>query len=77
MNFRLLGSKPLSEPILVHCYLDSLEQSLWNLNQNNKIKLQEMHLKTAVVYGSDVFWCIIDNIRNGTADCGVIIVFIS
>ena len=38
MACRLLGAKPLSEPMLIYSQLDKIE---WNINQNSSISIQE------------------------------------
>ena len=45
---RLFGTKPLPEPMLVYCQLDSGISFKWNLNRNLIIFIQENAFENAV-----------------------------
>ena len=51
MACRLVGAKPLSEPMLEYCYFSNWNLSnklQWNFNQNSNIFIQESALKNVV-----------------------------
>ena len=41
MACRLIGTKPLSEPMLIHCKFGSWNKFLWNFNENSNLFIQE------------------------------------
>ena len=45
MACRLFDAKPSPEPMPTYCQLDFRNKLQWNLNQNAKLFIQEMHLK--------------------------------
>ena len=49
MACRLVGAKPLSEPVLKYCKLDHQEKKLqWNINQNSYISIEENEIENVV-----------------------------
>ena len=48
MACRLLGAKPLSEPMLAYCILDPTEHILMNFFQNSKVFIQGNTLENVV-----------------------------
>ena len=48
MACRLFGAKPLPEPMLAYCQLDSWEKFRWNSNRNSTISIQENAFENVV-----------------------------
>ena len=48
MACRLVGAKPLSEPMLIYCHLVPKELIQWNFNRKSNIFIQENAFESVV-----------------------------
>ena len=56
MAWRLLGAKPLSEPMLTYDRLDVWEKSPGNINRNSNIFIQDNAIKNVVCKMTAIFF---------------------
>ena len=55
MACRLFGPKPLPEPVLAYCQLNSWEKNHWNSNRNSIIFIQEIAFENVTCQDGDHF----------------------